>query len=59
MLRILGVTFGIAVGVGDIVGSGILRTPGEIASYLGSAELVLVTLRVLQYEHGIGIFPLL
>jgi basic amino acid/polyamine antiporter, APA family len=36
------VTFGIAVGVGDTVGSGILRTPGEIASYLGSAKLVLV-----------------
>jgi APA family basic amino acid/polyamine antiporter len=42
LLRILGVSFGIAVGVGDTVGSGILRTPGEVAGYLGSAEPVLV-----------------
>jgi basic amino acid/polyamine antiporter, APA family len=38
--RILGVGFGIAVGVGNTIGTGILRTPGEVASYLGSASLV-------------------
>ena len=36
LLRILGVSFGIAVIVGDTIGSGILRTPGEIAADLGS-----------------------
>ena len=40
LLRILGVGFGIAVGVGNTIGTGILRTPGEVARYLGSASLV-------------------
>src|SRR3984885_2153438 len=38
--RILGVSFGIAVGVGNTIGSGIFRTPGEVAGYLGSASLL-------------------
>jgi basic amino acid/polyamine antiporter, APA family len=42
LLRILGVTFGIAVGVGDTIGSGILRTPGEVASHLGGMAAVFV-----------------
>lgn len=41
MLRILGVGFGIAVGVGATIGGGILRTPGEVAGYMGSAGLTL------------------
>jgi basic amino acid/polyamine antiporter, APA family len=41
LLRILGVGFGIAVIVGNTVGSGILRTPGEIAAHLQSASLVI------------------
>ncbi len=41
MLRVLGSGFGIAVGVGTTIGSGILRTPGEVAAHLGSASLVL------------------
>ena len=36
LLRILGVGFGLAVGVGNTIGTGILRTPGEVAGYLGS-----------------------
>ena len=36
LLRILGAGFGIAVIVGDTIGTGILRTPGEIAAHLGS-----------------------
>lgn len=36
LLRILGVGFGIAVIVGNTIGSGILRTPGEIATQLGN-----------------------
>jgi len=39
LLRILGVGFGIAVGVGASIGGGILRTPGEVAGYLGTAGL--------------------
>ena len=31
LLRILGVTFGIAVGVGNTIGTGIFRTPGGVA----------------------------
>jgi APA family basic amino acid/polyamine antiporter len=42
LLRILGAGFGIAVGVGTVIGTGILRTPGTVASHLGSASLVLL-----------------
>jgi len=41
LLRIVGVGFGIAVIVGNTVGSGILRTPGEIAAHLQSSGLVI------------------
>ena len=40
LLRILGVGFGIAVGIGATIGSGILRTPGEIAAQLRSPWLI-------------------
>jgi APA family basic amino acid/polyamine antiporter len=42
LLRILGVGFGIAVIIGNTVGVGILRTPGEIAARLQSTWLVIV-----------------
>jgi APA family basic amino acid/polyamine antiporter len=41
LLRILGVGFGIAVVIGNTVGVGILRTPGEIAARLQSSTLVI------------------
>lgn len=41
LLRILGVGFGMAVIVGDTIGSGILRTPGEIAAHLGSYGIII------------------
>lgn len=41
LLRLLGVGFGIAVGVGATIGAGILRTPGEVAGYTRSAGLCL------------------
>jgi APA family basic amino acid/polyamine antiporter len=41
LLRVLGLGFGIAVLVGNTIGSGILRTPGEVAGYLPSAALFL------------------
>ena len=34
LLRVFGVAFGVAVAVGNTIGAGILRTPGEIAAYL-------------------------
>jgi basic amino acid/polyamine antiporter, APA family len=34
LLRILGLSFGLAVTVGNTIGAGILRTPGDIASLL-------------------------
>jgi APA family basic amino acid/polyamine antiporter len=41
LLRILGVTFGLAVILGGTIGVGILRTPGTVAAELGSRGLIL------------------
>lgn len=41
LLRVLGVGFGIAVSLGNSIGSGIMRTPGEIAARLPSISLVM------------------
>lgn len=41
LLAVLGVVFGLSVIVGNTVGSGILRTPGEIAQHLPSVPLFL------------------
>lgn len=41
LLRILGVTFGLAVVIGGMIGVGILRTPGLVAANLGSAWLII------------------
>lgn len=40
LLRVLGVGFGIAIGVGSSIGSGIFRTPGTVAGQLGTPFLV-------------------
>ncbi len=42
LLKILGVTFGISVTIGGMIGLGILRTPGTVAAQLGSVWLILV-----------------
>ena len=34
LLRVFGVAFGVAVTIGNTIGAGILRTPGEIAGHL-------------------------
>ena len=39
LLQILGLGFGLAVAVGNTIGAGILRTPGEVASHLPNAWL--------------------
>ncbi len=41
LLTVLGVFFGISVIIGNTIGSGILRTPGQIAQLLPSAPLFL------------------
>jgi APA family basic amino acid/polyamine antiporter len=41
LFSVLGVAFGLSVIIGNTVGSGILRTPGEIARHLPSAALFL------------------
>lgn len=42
LLRVLGVAFGLAALIGNTIGMGILRTPGEIASHVHSAPLYLL-----------------
>jgi len=42
LLRVLGVTFGLAVLVGNTIGMGILRTPGEVAAQVPSVPLYLM-----------------
>ncbi|MGA9855031.1 MAG: hypothetical protein WBR29_07135 [Gammaproteobacteria bacterium] len=32
LLRVLGMAFGLAIGIGTTIGGGILRTPGDIAA---------------------------
>src|SRR5215475_14090122 len=41
LLRILGVGFGLAVIIGNTIGAGILRTPGEVAGHLPNPWLFL------------------
>jgi APA family basic amino acid/polyamine antiporter len=41
LLRVLGVAFGVAAIVGNTIGAGILRTPGEVAALLPSPALFL------------------
>ncbi|HEX2206466.1 MAG TPA: APC family permease [Longimicrobium sp.] len=41
LLRVLGVTFGLAVTIGNTIGAGILRTPGQVAEQLPSTALYL------------------
>ena len=40
LLRILGVTFGLSIVIGGMIGGGILRTPGFVADQLGSVWLI-------------------
>jgi len=42
LLRILGVGFGLAVGIGGTIGVGILRNPGSIAEQLPSVWLIML-----------------
>jgi APA family basic amino acid/polyamine antiporter len=41
LLRILGVVFGLALGIGSMIGAGILRAPGSVAAGIPSLPLIL------------------
>src|SRR5688572_16456564 len=41
LLRVLGLVFGIAVGVGSMIGGGILRTPGSVLDQVPYPALAL------------------
>lgn len=41
LLRVLGIGFGLAVIIGNTIGAGILRTPGQVAGYLPNTWLFL------------------
>jgi APA family basic amino acid/polyamine antiporter len=53
LLRILGVGFGLAAVVGNTIGAGIMRTPGEVAAQIPSAWLLIAV------WVGAGLYALL
>jgi APA family basic amino acid/polyamine antiporter len=44
LLRVLGVGFGLAVTIGNTIGAGILRAPGDVAANVGSSEALFLAL---------------
>lgn len=42
LLRVLGAAFGISIVVGNTIGAGIMRTPGDVASWLVTPEAFLI-----------------
>lgn len=42
LLRVLGFSFALAVGVGCVIGAGILRTPASVADAVGSVQIALL-----------------
>src|SRR5687767_14217957 len=42
LLKILGVGFGLAVGIGGTIGVGILRNPSGVAAQLGSVWMIML-----------------
>jgi APA family basic amino acid/polyamine antiporter len=57
-LRLLGATFGVAVGVGEMIGSGILRSPSAIAASLHESGIIIAlwSLGALHALLGANIF---
>ncbi|HEX9128412.1 MAG TPA: APC family permease [Gemmatimonadaceae bacterium] len=54
LLTVLGIVFGLSVIIGNTVGSGILRTPGEIARHLPSVALFLSVWMLGAVYAGLG-----
>lgn len=55
LLKILGVTFGIAVTVGGTIGGGILRKPGAIAAQLGDPWLIMLVWTLVGLYAFLGV----
>jgi len=55
LLRILGVTFGVAVAVGDMIGSGILRAPNLIASTVPDVALIIGLWVLGAFDAALGV----
>ncbi|MFT6880207.1 MAG: APA family basic amino acid/polyamine antiporter [Arcticibacterium sp.] len=55
LLKLLGVGFGIAVTLGGTIGTGILRTPGTIASHLGSPILIMAVWLAVSIYAVLGV----
>ena len=54
LLKILGVTFGVAVAVGTVIGSGILRAPSAIAGEVPGAALILLLWALGGVQSALG-----
>ena len=54
LLRILGVTFGISVAIGDMIGSGILRAPNLIAANVPEIGVILGLWLLGGFESALG-----
>ncbi|MEO8573596.1 MAG: amino acid permease [Pyrinomonadaceae bacterium] len=54
--KILGVSFGVAVTIGGMIGLGILRTPGAVAAELSSVWLILLVWTVGGIYALLGVF---
>lgn len=58
LLRVLGLVFGLAVVVGGVIGAGILRAPGVVATGIGSAPLILVAWALGGCSAALAAMPL-
>jgi APA family basic amino acid/polyamine antiporter len=54
LLKILGVTFGVAVAVGNVIGSGILRSPSIIAGEVPGVALIIGLWVIGGVQAGLG-----
>jgi APA family basic amino acid/polyamine antiporter len=58
LLRILGVTFGVAVTLGNSIGAGIMRTPSQIAARLPSEWLIMLAWTLGAFYSLLGAWSL-
>jgi amino acid transporter len=54
LLRILGVAFGVAITLGSVIGSGILRSPAVIAAGVGSTGIILLLWAIGAIRAALG-----
>ncbi|HXA76737.1 MAG TPA: APC family permease [Candidatus Acidoferrales bacterium] len=58
MLRVLGITFGVAVALGATIGAGIMRTPSQIANRMPSMWLIMLAWAAGALYSLLGAFSL-